>query len=83
MTTQGPRDFLHRFQLRAQGADAPLVQELASPGGADVLPELLEVFAQQVSTHAPQVGLQQLRQLDRLPVGQVLAAFQQARACLE
>ena len=34
MTAQGSRDFLHRFQLRTHGADAPLVQELASPGRA-------------------------------------------------
>ena len=48
-----------------------LVEKLACPGRAPILPEVLEVFIHQVSPDEYEVLLQNLRQLDGLFVGQM------------
>jgi hypothetical protein len=48
--------------------------------GTDVLPELLEIFSQQVRPHRPQIVFQQLFQFHGLPVRQVLPSLEQTPA---
>jgi hypothetical protein len=60
MVAQGAGDLLHRFELAPHRPGTPLVEELAGPAGTYVLPELLEIFSQQVRPHRPQIVFQQL-----------------------
>ena len=80
MLPQAASDFLHRFNLAPHRAGTPLIQELDGPARADVLPESLEVFPQQVAADALQIVFEQLRECDRLLVGEMLASLEQAPA---
>ena len=55
MSTNGAGEFLDRVDARAQSPGAPLIDELAGPGRGVVLPELLELFFEQIGAHALQV----------------------------
>lgn len=59
-----------------------MVEELAGPLGGDVLPELLELFLEQISADSLEVVAQQFAQAQRLGVGQILRPLQQASARL-
>ena len=45
--TPGAGDFLHRLDTGPHDLTAPFIQELASPGGGGVIPELPIAFLQQ------------------------------------
>ena len=55
MTPQAPGDLLHRAYPAAEGAGAPGIEELHGPLGARVLPEPLEVLAEQMIPDALEV----------------------------
>ena len=82
MIADGVRELLDWGNARAQGLGAPLIEELARPGRGIVIPELLELFLQQVRAHALQVVAQQIAQPQPLRVGQVLGPLEQAPARL-
>ena len=63
---------LHWFDLGAHGPSAPCIKKFASIVGADILPELLEVFLQKVGSDGTQIVLHQFGQFDVLFVSQVL-----------
>ena len=68
-------DLLHRLQPRTHHSARPLVQKLAGPPRALVLPKPLEFLAKEVCTHRPKVVLHDLGQLHRFLVRQVLGRF--------
>jgi len=80
VVADGAREFLDGVNAGAQGLGAPLMEEFTRPGRGVVIPELLELFLQQVRTHALQVVAQQVAQPEPLLVGQVLGALEQAPA---
>jgi len=82
MTPQAPGNLLHRDDPAAHGAGAPSVEELHRPLGARVLPEPLEVLAEQMSPDALEVVLQDLLEPDFLMVREVLRSLEQAPAGL-
>ena len=60
MTPQASGDLLHRADPAAHGACTPGIEELHGPLGARVLPEPLEVLAEQMSPDALEVVLKKL-----------------------
>src|SRR3954468_9986349 len=78
MSPNRPGDLLHRLQPRAHHPARPFVQEPPGPRRASVLPEPLELLPQEIGPYRSQVVLQELRQLHRLLVRQVLRALQEA-----
>ena len=62
---------------------APLVEELAGPGGRGVIPELLECFLEQVSEDGFQVVAQQIAKPEVLLVAEIVTAFEQQPPILE
>ena len=60
MTPAHAGDLLHGLDARTQCGCAPSVQELAGPSRRGVLPELLEVFLQQIGADTFEVIAQQL-----------------------
>jgi len=66
MLTEGAGDFLHRLDAGAHGLPAPFIEELASPGGRVVIPELLEGFLEKVSPDGLQVVAEQVAQAEAL-----------------
>lgn len=46
---QGSGDFLHRFDPRAHHLAAPMIQEFGCPCSGFVIPELLEVFLEEMN----------------------------------
>ena len=69
VVAQGAGDLLHRLDPRAHHLATPFVEELAGPGRRLVVPELLEVFLEQIGPHALQVVAQDVAQLDALVIG--------------
>ena len=65
MLMQGAGDFLHRLDAGAHGLPVPFIEELASPGGRVVIPELLEGFLEKVSPDGLQVVAEQVRRRKR------------------
>ena len=61
---QGAGDFLHGLDAGAHGLSAPLVEELAGPGGRVVIPELLKGFLEKVSADGLQVVAEQIAEVD-------------------
>jgi len=61
---------------------APLVEELASPDGRVVIPELLEGFLEKISANSLQVVTKQITEPKVLFFAQILIAFEQQPAGL-
>jgi hypothetical protein len=80
MTPQHAGDSLHRLNLRAHRACAPLIEEPPCPIGRGVAPKELEVLLEQVAPDRPQIVSQQLGQADLLLLAQVLRASEQQPA---
>lgn len=55
MATQHPGHFLHRLQIGLERSGHPVVEELSCEVGALILPEPLEILAQQVALDRGQV----------------------------
>ena len=66
MSAQRPGDCLHRLKAAAHGLPAPEVQVLAGPVRGVVLPELLEIFLEQVGADRRQVVAEQFAEADLL-----------------
>jgi hypothetical protein len=77
MTPQAPGDLLHRADPTTPGASAPCVEELHRPFEARVLPEPLEVLAEQMSPDALEVVFQDLLEPDFLMVCVLLRSLEQ------
>jgi hypothetical protein len=77
MLTEGAGDFLHRLDAGAHGLPAPFIEELASPGGRVVIPELLEGFLEKVSPDGLQVVAEKAAQAEALLNLQVLFPLEQ------
>ena len=82
MTPQALRDLLHRREPAPHGLSAPGIEELPRPSRGCILPEPLELFAQQVSPNALEVVLQQLGKPGGLVVREVLRSLEQTPAGL-
>src|SRR6202022_3404259 len=80
MLTQGAGDLFHGLDTGPQDLAAPFVEELASPGGRVVIPELLKGFLQKVSADSLQVVAEQFAQPEALFDLQILLALQQQPA---
>jgi hypothetical protein len=61
---------------------APLVEELARPGGRVVIPELLDGFLEKVSANGLEVVTKQITEPKVLLFAQILIAFEQQPAGL-
>ena len=70
-------NLLHRIDSASHGSHTPVVEELADPGGAGVLPESLEVLLQQMASHGFQIVLKDFLEFCRLFFGLVLETFQE------
>src|ERR1039457_3969420 len=77
MPTQGAGDLFHGLDPGPQDLAAPFVEELASPGGRVVIPELLKGFLQKVSADSLQVAAEQFARPEALFDLQILVAHQQ------
>ena len=75
---QGLGDFLHRLDARAHGLVAPVVEELGGPGRRVVVPELLEVFLEQIRPYGLEVIAQQIAEPGALRVDKVGFALEHA-----
>src|SRR5215469_7075979 len=62
------------------GLVAPEIQEHASPSGRIVVPELLEVFLEQIGAHGLQIVAEQIAQAELLLRGEIVLAFEHAPA---
>src|SRR6266702_963485 len=51
VAAQGPGDLLHRFDARAHDLLAPIIEKPGGPSRRVVLPELLEIFFEQIGAH--------------------------------
>lgn len=71
-------DLLHRTDLAPHGAGAPAIDKLHRPLRARVLPEPLEVLAEQMSSDALKVVLQDLLEPDLLMLREVFLQLEQA-----
>ena len=60
----------------------PLVEELSGPGGGVVIPELLEVFLEQIGANALEVVAHQIFQFHFLVGGEVRRPLEQTPAGL-
>ena len=80
MRTQHLGNFFHRFETRAHGSSALVVQEFASPGRAFATPEMLEIFPEQIGPDGFEINGQQFLEFDDLFVGQVFRSFEQTPA---
>src|SRR6266478_9117987 len=77
MIAQRTGDLLHGFDSGSHGLAAPLVEELASPGGRTIFPELLKGFLEKVGTDSLEVVAEQIAQAEVLVVAEILAAAEQ------
>ena len=68
---QSSGDFLHGLDPRTHHLATPLVEELGGPSGGLVVPELLEVFLEQIGAHALEVVAYQVLQFHFLVGGEV------------
>jgi hypothetical protein len=82
MTTEHPRDLLHRLEARAHDLHAPLIEERAGPVDRAVLPEIVKPFPQQHGADCAQVVLDQFSQAGALLTRLILRAFQEQPARL-
>src|SRR5215467_1468423 len=82
MRAESACDFLHRVNAAAHGLVAPEIQEHASPSGRIVLPELLEVFLEQIGADGLQVVAKQIAQAELLLRGEIVLAFEHTPAGL-
>ena len=73
---------LHWFDTGAHGLAAPLVEELAGPGGRTVFPELLKGFLKKVGTDGLEVVAQEIAQPEVLVGAEILAVAEQQPARL-
>lgn len=73
----GAGDLLHGLNAGAHGLRAPFVEELASPGGRVVVPELLKPFFKKICVDGFQVIAEEVAQAGVLPVTKILGALQQ------
>ena len=71
---------LHWFQLGLQCSGHPVVEKLFGEIRSSVIPEPLEVLAQQVTLYRCQIEFKQFTQPGRLLFGKVLRAFQKQPA---
>ena len=78
MTPQALGDLFHRADPAPHGASAPGIEELHGPLRARVLPEPLEVLAEQMSPDALEVVLQDFLEPDLLMLREVLRPLEQA-----
>src|SRR6266481_8366464 len=69
-------DFLHGLDTGAHSLSAPVVEELAGPGGRIVIPELLKGFLKKVSADSLEVVAKQIVEPEVLLVFEILAAFE-------
>ena len=60
MLTHGTGDLLHRLDAGAHHLTTPFVEELSSPGGGVVIPELLKGFLKKAGTNRLQVVAEQI-----------------------
>src|ERR1035441_5991973 len=60
VVAERPGDLLHGFDARAHGLAAPLVEELAGPGGRIVLPESLKGFLEKVSADSLEIVAEEI-----------------------
>src|SRR2546422_1399707 len=70
MLAQGAGDLLHGLDAGPHGLSAPLIEELASPSGRVVIPELLKDFLEKVSPDSLRIakGVSQTELARRLGV---------------
>src|SRR6266478_5663971 len=77
MIAQRTGDLLHGFDSGSHGLAAPLVEELAGPGGRTIFPELLKGFLEKVGTDSLEVVAEEIAQPEVLVVAEILAAAEQ------
>jgi len=70
-------DLLHGFDPGSHSLAAPLVEELAGPGGRTIFPELLKGFLEKVGTDGLEVVAEEIAQLEVLVGAEILAAAEQ------
>ena len=58
MFADGACDFFHGLNARSHDLGAPLVEELSSPKRRNVGPELIKLFAKQISAYRFEVILE-------------------------
>src|SRR5262245_45719480 len=75
-----PGDLLHRLDPGAHGLAAPLVEELAGPGGRVVIPKLLKSFLEKVGPDGFQVVAEEIAQSEVLLRAEILTAPEQQPA---
>src|ERR1017187_3129551 len=73
-------DLLQGFDPGSHSLAAPLVEELAGPGGLTIFPELLKGFLQKVGTDGLEVVAEEIAQSEVLVGTEVLAAAEQQPA---
>src|SRR5215831_2028695 len=78
--TPGAGDLLHGLNAGAHGLPAPFVEELASPGGRVVVPELLKRFFEKIRADGFQVVAEEVAEAEVLLVTKILVAFEQQPA---
>ena len=66
MITDGSDEFFQRLNSRSHHFRTPLIEKLPCPSGRIVIPKVLEIFFEKVSSHALQVIAQDIAQLGPL-----------------
>src|SRR5438874_12792375 len=75
--TQGAGDLFHRFDARAHGLPAPLIEELAGPSGRVVVPKLLKGFLEKVGADGLEVVAEEIAEPEALVVFKSPMALEQ------
>src|SRR6266498_894455 len=70
-------DLLHRFDLGSHRSGAPAAEELPGPVRRDVLPESLEVFAEEIAPDCSEIVANEIGEADLLAGGEVLGPLEQ------
>ena len=76
MIADGVDEFLQWLNPGSHDLRTPLIEKLPGPSGRIVVPEMLEIFLEQVSSHTLQVIAQHIAQLDPLFGGQIRPAIE-------
>lgn len=81
MSAESPSNFLHGFDARSHYLGAPEIQIFRSPSGRIVLPQLLEIFLEQVSADGLEIASEQILEAVLLVGGEIRLAFEDAPTC--
>lgn len=74
---------LHGLDARAHGLGAPVVEEDACPVWRNIVPELAELFLEQVGADCDEVEPKQVVELVHLPLGGIFDSLERAPSAVE